>query len=60
MFRRGRASGRVSRNPLSGNWCWTDDRPLTPKQVVTLLMTFFSPAEIDVTPQVPSLTMPVN
>lgn len=41
-------------------WYWIDSHDFASKRVFTTLMVFFSLAETGVTPQVPSLTIPVN
>ena len=41
-------------------WYWISDRDFTSKRIYTLLMIFFQLAETGVTPQVPSLTIPVQ
>lgn len=41
-------------------WYWIDDSDFTSKRVLTMLMIFFSLAETGTTPQVPTLTIPVN
>jgi hypothetical protein len=42
------------------SWYWIEDQDFTSKRVFTLLMLFFSLAETGVTPQAPTLTLPVN
>jgi len=43
-----------------GTWYWISDRDFASKRVYTLLMIFFQLAETGATPQVPSLTIPVQ
>ena len=52
--------GAFSAISYRGTRYWIDDNDFNSKRIFTLLMIFFSLAETGVTPQAPTLTLPVN
>lgn len=53
-------AGAFSAVSYRNTWYWIDDQDFASKRIFTLLMLFFSLAETGVTPQAPSLTIPLN